>query len=361
MRINGAPFALPFTPSSNSYYFVVTLFTNTGANPIHITNDQSFGQTGMAKIMYITSQGRWFTGYSNSRGFNNPLARLHLSNVSQNPSVFTDSVANVTQNTAIPYGRALAAGPAAITSRGFCYNTTGNPTISSSTSPAGSGPGSFNNNLSGLSPNTTYFVKAYATTSLGTTYGNELSFTTSMPGMPTLSTDSVANIANNSATAFGTVVSNGGSNLTARGFCYNTSGNPSLADNITTAGIAVGGYSSILSGLSQNTTYFIKSYATNSAGTAYGNELSFTTTNIGLEILNAAKIKVYPNPGQHKVYVDAPIGSHIQLIDLQGRVWRSTTSQNPQTELLLSDLASGTYIIEVESEQRITQVKWVKP
>ncbi len=70
--------ALQRTATNNSYFFVVSLFSNQGANPIHIINDQSFPQSGAAKMMYITDQGRWFTGYSNSRGFNSPLARLHL-------------------------------------------------------------------------------------------------------------------------------------------------------------------------------------------------------------------------------------------------------------------------------------------
>lgn len=78
-------------------------------------------------------------------------------------------------------------GGSSVTERGVCYSTTSNPTIANSKIPSGSGPGTFSCILSGLASSTTYYVRAYATKSTGTTYGNQVSFTTANPNYGTVS------------------------------------------------------------------------------------------------------------------------------------------------------------------------------
>ncbi|MEJ5302013.1 MAG: fibronectin type III domain-containing protein [Bacteroidales bacterium] len=95
--------------------------------------------------------------------------------------------------------------------------------------------------------------------------------------LPTVTTTSLSNITSTSATGGGNVTSDGGATVTARGVCWNTSPNPTLANNFTTDGSGTGSFTSSLTGLSPNTTYYVRAYATNAAGTAYGNEVSFTT------------------------------------------------------------------------------------
>jgi hypothetical protein len=70
----------------------------------------------------------------------------------------------------------------------------------------------------------------------------------------------------------------GGSAVIARGLCWSTNPQPTIADNVSTDGTGLGVFASILNNLQPNTTYYFRAYATNSAGTGYGNELSFSTT-----------------------------------------------------------------------------------
>ncbi len=92
-----------------------------------------------------------------------------------------------------------------------------------------------------------------------------------------LTTASINNIYTTVAISGGNITSNGGALITARGVCWNTSTNPSIANNKTIDGIGIGAYSSSITGLSSNTTYYVRAYATNSLTTSYGNEFSFTT------------------------------------------------------------------------------------
>lgn len=105
------------------------------------------------------------------------------------------------------------------------------------------------------------------------------------PQLPILTTDAVTGITSNSAVSGGNITSDGGDAITARGVCWNTTGNPSIADFITTNGTGSGIFTSNLGGLTPGTPYYIRAYATNSGGTAYGNEVTFTTVGSGSKIL----------------------------------------------------------------------------
>ena len=96
--------------------------------------------------------------------------------------------------------------------------------------------------------------------------------------LATLTTSAVSSLTIISATSGGNITDDGGANITTRGVCYSINTNPTIADNITNDGNGTGSFTSNLSGLTANTTYYLRAYATNSVGTAYGNELSFTTT-----------------------------------------------------------------------------------
>lgn len=88
--------------------------------------------------------------------------------------------------------------------------------------------------------------------------------------IPTVSTTAVAGITQTTATSGGNVTSDGGAAVTARGVCWSTSSNPTTANSKTTNGGGTGTFTSSLSGLTRGTLYYIRAYATNSAGTAYG-------------------------------------------------------------------------------------------
>ena len=99
--------------------------------------------------------------------------------------------------------------------------------------------------------------------------------------LATLTTSAVSSLTNISATSGGNITDAGGANITTRGVCYSINTNPTTADNITNDGNGTGSFTSNLSGLTASTTYYVRAYAINSAGTAYGNEVSFTTTACG--------------------------------------------------------------------------------
>jgi hypothetical protein len=99
------------------------------------------------------------------------------------------------------------------------------------------------------------------------------------PVLPTVTTTAVLDITNFSASSGGAVTSDGGAAVTTWGICWSASANPTLANSFLQNTISSGSYGSTLSGLATNTTYYVRAYATNSAGTAYGNEVSFTTGN----------------------------------------------------------------------------------
>ncbi len=108
--------------------------------------------------------------------------------------------------------------------------------------------------------------------------------------LPTVSTGSVSGIANTSAVSGGMVNNDGSSEVTARGVCWSVNISPTITDSKTTDGSGVGAFSSNITGLQANTTYYLRAYATNQEGTSYGNEVSFTTTNI-------------PSPGSTREFV----------------------------------------------------------
>jgi len=95
--------------------------------------------------------------------------------------------------------------------------------------------------------------------------------------LPVLTTASVSTIAQTAATSGGNISTEGGAAVTARGVCYSTSATPTVADSKTTDGAGTGVYASSITGLTANTTYYIRAYAINSIGTAYGAEVSFKT------------------------------------------------------------------------------------
>ncbi|GAI09215.1 unnamed protein product, partial [marine sediment metagenome] len=97
------------------------------------------------------------------------------------------------------------------------------------------------------------------------------------PSIPTVTTTSVSSITHNSALSGGNVTDDGGASVIVRGVCWSTSQNPTTVDSHTTNGSGTGAFISSITGLSPNTTYYVRAYATNSVGTSYGTQFSFAT------------------------------------------------------------------------------------
>jgi hypothetical protein len=196
-------------------------------------------------------------------------------------TIFTTEVTSISVTGAISGGNVTNNGGSAITARGICLSTNINPDLNDNTFPSGSGSGSFTTNLTGLNPNTTYHIRAYATNSAGTIYGNEITFTTLLnPVLPSLTTTTVSNISYITAISGGNVTFDGGATVTARGICWDTTANPTITGSHTTIGVGTGIFTSSIIGLIPNTKYYARAFATNSAGTAYGNEVIFITLTV---------------------------------------------------------------------------------
>jgi len=108
---------------------------------------------------------------------------------------------------------------------------------------------------------------------------------TTSASLPTINTTTAYSITQTTAISGGNVTDDGGATVTARGVCWSTSQNPTLTDPHTTDGTSTGSFTSNITGLSANTTYYVRAYATNSVGTTYGNEETFTTAIVGTPII----------------------------------------------------------------------------
>ena len=196
------------------------------------------------------------------------------------PTVTTVAATSITANTALSGGNATTGAGPSITARGVCWGTATNPGITGNHTVNGSGPGTFASPITGLTANTTYYVRAYATNMVGTSYGNEISFTTttSTTALPTVTTTAITAITMTTASGGGNVTADGGAAVTARGICWSTTVNPTIAlATKTTNGSGMGIFTSAITGLTAATIYHVRAYATNSVGTSYGGDSVFTT------------------------------------------------------------------------------------
>jgi len=217
------------------------------------------------------------------------------------PVVTTIEAGEITASSASSGGIVTALGSNPVTARGICFNEVGNPTIRDSKTNDGKGIGKYRSSLTGLKPNTIYYYCAYAVNRLGAGYGKVLSFTT--PGgkradlslhsvkisaedvmktriakTPEVLTSEVTAIFPTRAFTGGTIPSDGGSQITEKGICWNTRPDPTVSNKKLVLGSGYRGFTAVMDGLTPNTSYYVRAYAINSAGIGYGNVLFFRTT-----------------------------------------------------------------------------------
>jgi len=197
------------------------------------------------------------------------------------PTVTTQAASSITSTTATGNGSITVLGVPNPTAYGVCWNTTGTPTTSDSKADNGtaSATGAFTASMTGLTANATYHVRAFATNIAGTSYGSEVTFTTSAIA-PTVTTQAVLSTTATTAMISGNITSLGTPNPIAYGVCWNKIGTPTISDSKLSNGAAssTGAFSTLITGLNGNRTYYVRAYATNTAGTSYGDVVSFTTS-----------------------------------------------------------------------------------
>lgn len=224
------------------------------------------GTTYYVRAYATNSQG---TAYGENRLF----TTIYIST----PTVITTDPTSITYNGATTGGNVLSENGATVTEKGIYCGTNTNPVLNTKFPYSSAGVGSWVKVLNTLDDATTFYVNAYAINSRGIAYGNQVSFTTldALPG--TVSTSTISSILYNSALGGGNVTADGGSPITAKGVCWSTSLNPTVADSHTTDGTGLGSFVSDISSLTTGTTYYVRAYATNVEGTSYGANVSFTT------------------------------------------------------------------------------------
>ena len=213
------------------------------------------------------------TAYGNTISFTTVAATIPI-------GITTNTLSLITLTTASGGGNINSDGGATVTSRGVCWsNINSNPTISNTKTIDGSGTGAFSSSLTGLTPGTTYYVRAYATNSAGTAYGSMKSFITQSATIPQgIITTTASSITQTTATSGGSITSDGGATITMKGVCWSsTTSTPTISNTNTNNGTGSTSFSSSLSSLTANTTYYIRAYALNNVGIGYGNTVTFTT------------------------------------------------------------------------------------
>jgi len=205
------------------------------------------------------------------------------------PTVTTQAVSAVAETTATGNGNVTADGGETITERGVCWDTSTGPTTSDSKATAAGTTGAFTASITGLTGSTTYYVRAYAVNSEGTSYGSEVQFNSAAGDVaPTATTQAVTSITGTTAVGNGNITSDGGATISERGIVWDTATGPTTSDSKVVVAGTTGAFTGSITGLTASTLYYVRAYATNAEGTSYGAEVTFTTT-IALETYNVLK------------------------------------------------------------------------
>jgi hypothetical protein len=199
----------------------------------------------------------------------------------------TKSVTGIACGGATSGGDITSDGGAPITARGVCYATTPDPTIVNSKTVDAGTTGIWTSGNMSIVPGSLYYVRSYATNSVGTGYGYPTTYTQSIAIPWLTATTPASSITSYSAISGGYVGDGCGTVLTERGICWATTPNPTTANSTFANGTGTGSFTGNLTGLIAGTTYYVRSYAICSVGTAYGTQTSFTTLPIVANITSS--------------------------------------------------------------------------
>lgn len=228
------------------------------------------------------------------------------------PVVTTGEIADITISSVVISGEVVSDGGKEVTDRGFVWSTDPNPQITGFNVSLGSGIGIIISDIIELEAGTTYYIRAYAINELGIAFGEEKTFTTTIVA-PVITTTAISNITSTTATSGGEITFNGGSPVTARGICWSLNPNPTIADSKTENGTGSGLFTSELSNLLAGQEYFVRAYATNAAGTSYGNQIQFTTNSIQVTLYAIKDAGIFNNAAGTAVQANYGSGGSNQM------------------------------------------------
>jgi hypothetical protein len=268
------------------------------------------------------------------------------------PEIKTEEITEIQLTTALLNGILVFNGNDTAAIKGFCWSTNDEPTLENNHIEIDTTSSTYTYRLSNLIDETEYSVRAYAQNKIGIVYGETKLFATQSALPPTVSINEVADVDYHAATIAADVISDGGADVTERGICYSTIENPTTESTKVISGKGTGGYTINLTNLQDSTTYYVRAYAINKKGIAYGEQKSFTTKESTLP-------SVTTSATSNISYTSATVGGNVTSdgganITERGVVY--STTQNPTTSntkvpsgngkgsfsCLLSNLQDGT-------------------
>ncbi len=257
---------------------------HTSSNPTlenHLGQTNDGGGTGSYVSEIIELQpntGYYVRAYAvNSQGVSYGNQRVFVTQQDGDlPTVITIEATDITLTSATTGGEVTDDGGNPVLARGVCWSTQENPTLFDSYIEAGAGLGVFTSELTGLVVGTTYYVRSFATSSQGIAYGNQVSFTTDA-GLAEVSIVSLNSGQPGLRVIDGEVSDDGGAEVTARGFVWDTMEDPTLEQNegFSADGAGLGEFTVYFDDLTPGVIYYIKAYATSGVGTSYSEQKFF--------------------------------------------------------------------------------------
>jgi hypothetical protein len=206
------------------------------------------------------------------------------------PSVFTEDAINVTLKSAFVVGKVQDVAYSPTIERGFIYASNADVSGYGNTIKLDTNITIFKSQLTKLTPNKTYYYKAYAKNKYGTAYGELKNFTTGDYLLPTLTTDSLGNITLTSVKLYGNITDDGETPILKRGFCISTNPTPTTTDSTFNTGNGMGLFDLVVIKLKAGTKYNVRAFATNAMGTSYGKEISFSTLDYKLPTIQTNSV-----------------------------------------------------------------------
>ena len=275
--------------------------------------------------------------------------------LSEAPTVQTVELVILDSTSVVVKCNVLSDGGSEVTERGVLWNTYGNPTIDdehvvSSTS----GLGEYQCRFPELAIGTKYYFRAYAKNAIDVGYGEVMEFGMDVPiGLPIVVTLGVSDVTTNSAVCHAELTSDGGAALTELGVCWSTGHNPTSMDShATVSTYELGEYLINMTGLEANVTYYVRAYAINEKGTAYGSELSFDTQE-GLPVVATGDVENITST--NATCTGQVLEEGATEVVSRGVCWSTNSNPTIEDSHASSGSGAGTFSVEMTGLSRATR------